>query len=43
MNNNVVTLRGTVDTAEQKAEAERVARETDGVKRVINQLRVAKG
>ena len=43
VSNNVVTLRGTVDTAEQKAEAERVARETDGVKRVINQLRVAKG
>jgi hyperosmotically inducible periplasmic protein len=43
VNKNVVTLRGTVDTAEQKAEAERVARETDGVKRVINQLRVAKG
>lgn len=40
VNNNVVTLRGTVDTAEAKAEAERVAKETEGVKRVINQLRV---
>ena len=39
--NNVVTLRGTVDTAEAKAEAERVAKETDGVKSVTNQLKVA--
>jgi osmotically-inducible protein OsmY len=38
--NNVVTLRGTVDTAEQRAEAERVARDTEGVKRVVNQLKV---
>jgi len=38
--NNVVTLRGTVDTAEQRAEAERIARSTDGVKRVVNQLKV---
>ncbi len=29
--NNEVTLRGTVDTAAAKAEAERVAKETDGV------------
>jgi osmotically-inducible protein OsmY len=35
-----VTLRGTVDTAEAKAEAERVAKETDGVKKVTNQLKV---
>ncbi len=40
--NNVVTLRGTVDSPEEKQEAERNARETDGVKQVINQLRVAK-
>jgi len=39
--NNVVTLRGTVDTAEAKAEAEKVAKETDGVKSVTNQLKVA--
>jgi osmotically-inducible protein OsmY len=39
--NNEVTLRGTVDTAEAKAEAERVAKETDGVKKVTNQLKVA--
>ncbi|HEX7723688.1 MAG TPA: BON domain-containing protein [Pyrinomonadaceae bacterium] len=35
-----VTLRGQVDTAEAKAEAERVAKETDGVKKVMNQLKV---
>lgn len=40
VNNNVVTLRGAVDTAAEKAEAERVAKETDGVRQVINQLRV---
>ena len=39
--NNEVTLRGTVDTAEAKAEAERVAKETDGVKKVVNQLKVS--
>src|SRR5712691_5001124 len=38
--NNAVTLRGTVDTAEAKAEAERVAKNTDGVKKVTNQLKV---
>ena len=38
--NNEVTLRGTVDTAEAKTEAERVAKETDGVKKVTNQLKV---
>ena len=35
-----VTLRGTVDTAEGKTEAERLAKETDGVKKVVNQLKV---
>ena len=35
-----VTLRGTVDTAEAKAEGERIAKETDGVKKVTNQLKV---
>ena len=39
--NNVVTLRGTVDTPEQKAEAERIARSTEGVKSVSNQIKVA--
>lgn len=42
VNNNVVTLRGTVDTAAEKSEAERVARETDGVRQVINQIKVGK-
>jgi hyperosmotically inducible periplasmic protein len=40
VDNNVVTLRGMVDTAEQRAEAERIARNTEGVKRVVNQLKV---
>src|SRR3954452_20814565 len=35
-----VTLRGQVDTAEGKSEAERVAKETDGVKKVTSQLKV---
>ena len=35
-----VTLRGNVDTAEAKSEAERVAKETEGVKKVTNQLKV---
>jgi osmotically-inducible protein OsmY len=39
--NNVVTLRGTVETADEKTEAARVAKETEGVKQVNNQLRVA--
>ncbi len=39
--NNEVTLRGTVDTTEAKAEAERIAKETDGVKKVTNQLKVS--
>lgn len=36
----VVTLKGTVETAPQKQEAEQIARETEGVKRVVNQLAV---
>ncbi len=43
VNNNMVTLRGTVDTAAEKAEAERVAKDTEGVKRVTNQLKVGAG
>lgn len=39
--NNQVTLRGTVDTAEAKTEAERIAKETDGVKKVVNLLKVS--
>jgi osmotically-inducible protein OsmY len=38
--NNVVTLRGNVQNITQKAEAERIARETEGVKRVENQLKI---
>lgn len=38
--NNTVTLRGNVATVDEKAEAERVAKSTDGVKRVVNQLKV---
>jgi len=38
---NVVTLRGTVDSAEEKAAAEKIAKDTDGVKSVVNQLKVA--
>lgn len=39
--NGEVTLRGTVDTNQAKAEAERVAKETDGVKKVTSQLKVS--
>jgi len=42
VDNGVVTLRGTVDAREQRAEAERVAHDTEGVKRIVNQLKVAK-
>jgi hyperosmotically inducible periplasmic protein len=42
VDHNVVKLRGTVDTMTQKEEAERIAKQTDGVKRVINQLKVGK-
>jgi len=40
VSNNVVTLRGAVSSLEQKKEAERVVRETDGVKGVRNLLKV---
>lgn len=40
VNNNVVTLRGTVDSATAKTEAENVAKETEGVKSVKNLLKV---
>ena len=36
--NHVVTLRGTVDSAAAKERAETIARRTDGVTRVVNQL-----
>lgn len=38
----VVTLRGIVQTMDEKTEAERVARNTDGVKSVKNELTVSK-
>jgi hypothetical protein len=38
--NQVVTLRGDVETVAQKEQAVRLARETDGVRDVIDQLRV---
>lgn len=37
----VVTLEGTVDTEEQKTHATEVARRIDGVKEVVNNLKVA--
>jgi hyperosmotically inducible protein len=39
--NGVVTLKGTVESAAQKTTAEQIAREADGVNRVINQLTVS--
>lgn len=38
--NGVVTLKGRVENAQQKSEAEQIARETEGVTRVNNQLTV---
>src|SRR5262245_14246791 len=38
--NGVVTLSGAVPTAAEKAEAERVSRNTDGVRQVVNNLTV---
>jgi osmotically-inducible protein OsmY len=43
VDHGVVTLRGAVETAEQKQEAGRIAKETDGVKRVNNLLKVSQG
>jgi osmotically-inducible protein OsmY len=39
---NVVTLRGWVSNAKERQEAERIASETEGVKRVNNQLKVGR-
>lgn len=39
----VVTLTGTVRTAAQVAEAEKIAKETSGVARVVNNLKVGSG
>lgn len=42
VDNGVVTIRGSVDSMQQKQEAERIAKETEGVKRVNNRLTVSK-
>lgn len=42
-NQGVVYLNGTVDSAEQKARAEELARRVRGVSRVVNNLQVARG
>ncbi|HXW07493.1 MAG TPA: BON domain-containing protein [Vicinamibacterales bacterium] len=39
--NGVVTLKGSVETAGQSQTAEQIARETEGVKKVVNQLTVS--
>ncbi|HXG01980.1 MAG TPA: BON domain-containing protein [Candidatus Binatia bacterium] len=39
-NNGTVYLNGTVETAEQKARAEQLAREAKGVRDVVNNLQV---
>ncbi|MBI2216307.1 MAG: BON domain-containing protein [Candidatus Rokubacteria bacterium] len=39
-NNGVVYLNGSVESAEQKARAEQLAKEANGVKRVVNNLQV---
>jgi osmotically-inducible protein OsmY len=39
----VVLLKGSVESAEQKRHAEQIARDTEGVTRVVNQLTVGKG
>ena len=40
VDDNVVTLRGNVSSAEEKSKAEQRAMETNGVKRVINQINI---
>ena len=40
--NGVVALNGTVETPEQRSRAEQLARRVDGVKRVVNNLQVAR-
>lgn len=41
-NNGVVYLNGTVESSEQRARAEQLARRVDGVKKVVNNLQVAR-
>jgi hyperosmotically inducible protein len=40
--NGVVALNGTVETPEQRSRAEQLARRVDGVKKVVNNLQVAR-
>ena len=40
-NNGIVYLNGSVQTPQQKAKAEDLARGTDGVKKVVNNLQVS--
>lgn len=40
VDDGVVKLKGTVDSAEKKAKAEEIARKVDGVKSVVNNLQV---
>jgi osmotically-inducible protein OsmY len=40
-NNGIVYLNGTVDSPQQKAKAEEIARDVKGVKKVVNNLQVA--
>ncbi|HEY1267208.1 MAG TPA: BON domain-containing protein [Candidatus Binatia bacterium] len=40
-NNGIVYLNGSVQTTQQKAKAEDLARSTDGVKKVVNNLQVS--
>lgn len=39
-NNGIVSLNGTVETLEQRARAEQLAREASGVKQVMNNLQI---
>src|SRR5215467_6454496 len=41
--NGVVTLGGTVPTDTEKSRAEQIARQTDGVKKVVNEINVDAG
>ena len=43
MKNNVVTLRGTVATRADRTKAEQIAKGTEGVKSVRNQLAIKPG
>ena len=41
-NGGVVALNGTVESADQRAKAEQIARDVNGVKRVVNNLQIQK-